>query len=133
MSCGVARVFAHPKNMMTMKLHPLLKVTLLASLAAVPAIGFSQMNHGAMGDMTMHAADQSAMTDGEIKKIDREQAKLTIKHGDIKNLDMPAMTMVFNVKDRSYLDKFKVGDKVKFTVVMENGKMVITEIKGAKQ
>ena len=133
MSCGVARVFAHPKNMMTMTLHPLLKVTLLASLAAVPAIGFSQMNHGAMGDMTMHAADQSAMTDGEIKKIDREQAKLTIKHGDIKNLDMPAMTMVFNVKDRSYLDKFKVGDKVKFTVVMENGKMVITEIKGAKQ
>ncbi len=133
MSYGLAQEPAYPSNLMTMKHHFFLKVTLLASLAGVPALGFSQMNHGDMGNMTMNAADSSAMTDGEIKKIDREHAKLTIKHGEIKNLDMAAMTMVFGVKDKSYLDKVKVGDKVKFAVVMENGKMVITEIKGSKQ
>lgn len=115
-----------------MKAGFILRTAISATFAVGPVVGFSQMNHGAMGDMTMHSADQSSMTDGEIRKIDREQAKLTIKHGDIKNLDMPAMTMVFNVKDKSYLDKVKVGDKIKFTVVMENGKMVITEIRAAK-
>ena len=104
---------------------------LLFLLFGGTGFALAQMHHAGKGDMTMHATDQSAMTDGEIKKIDREQAKLTIKHGDIKNLDMPGMTMVFNVKDRSYLEKVQVGDKIKFTVVMENGKMVITEIKGA--
>jgi Cu/Ag efflux protein CusF len=110
---------------------PLVAVTMLAMLGG-SGLALAQMNHGDMGTMTTHAADQASMTDGEVKKIDREQAKLTIKHGDIKNLDMPGMTMVFLVKDKSYLDKVKVGDKIKFTVMMENGKMVITEIRAAR-
>ena len=103
---------------------------ILLSFAAVPGIGFSQMSHGAMGDMTM--ASDKAMTEGEVKKVDRDQAKLTIKHGEIQNLDMPGMTMVFSVRDRTYLDKVKVGDKIKFSVVMENGRMIVTEIQPAK-
>lgn len=117
---------------MTMNPYSFLKVTLLASLAVAPTLGFPQMNRGDMGAMTMQATDPASMTDGEVKKVDRDQAKLTIKHGDIKNLDMPGMTMIFQVRDKSYLDKVKAGDKIKFTVVMENGKMVITEIRAAK-
>lgn len=128
MSYGLAQEPAYPSNLMTMKHHFFLKVTLLASLAGVPALGFSQMNHGDMGNMTMNAADSSAMTDGEIKKIDREHAKLTIKHGEIKNLDMPPMTMVFTVAEPAMLGNLKVGDKVRFVVEQQNGKMVITKI-----
>lgn len=68
------------------------------------------------------------MTDAEVRKIDVEAGKLTLKHADIKSLDMPAMTMVFIVKDKAMLDKFKVGDKVKFKAINDGGKYTVTEI-----
>ena len=68
------------------------------------------------------------MTDGEVKKVDLDNGKITLKHGDIKNLDMPGMTMVFTVRDKDQLTKFKPGDKVQFMVVQEGGKMIITDI-----
>lgn len=71
------------------------------------------------------------LTDGEIKKVDKDTGKLTIKHGEIKNLDMPPMTMVFVAKDPAMLDRVAVGDKVKFTVIEEGGKMVVTDLRTA--
>lgn len=47
---------------------------------------------------------------GEIKNIDLDQKKLTIKHQDIPNLDMPAMTMVFKVDSKIDLSVFKITD-----------------------
>lgn len=67
-----------------------------------------------------------SMTTGEIKKIDKEAAKLTIKHNELKNLDMPAMTMVFQVKNLSMLDQVKVGDQVSFIADSIDGKLAIT-------
>ena len=81
-----------------------------------------------MGGMT-HSTD---MADGEIRKISKETGKLTIKHGEIKNLDMPPMTMVFTAKDPAMLDKLMVGDKVRFAVVDEGGKMLVTDIQPVK-
>ena len=72
------------------------------------------------------------MSDGEIRKVSKDTGKLTIKHGEIKNLDMPPMTMVFTAKDPAMLDKLAVGDKVRFVVIDEGGKMVVTEIQPAK-
>jgi Cu(I)/Ag(I) efflux system periplasmic protein CusF len=66
--------------------------------------------------------------DGEIRKIDKESKRLTIKHGEIKDLDMPPMTMVFDVKDGALLDKVKPGDKIKFRVVKEGRSYVVTDI-----
>ncbi len=77
------------------------------------------------------AAGAPSLTDGEIRKIDKETGKLTIKHGEIKHLDMPGMTMVFVAKDKSLLDKVQAGDKVRFMVAYENGKMTITDIQAA--
>ena len=54
------------------------------------------------------------MSDGEVRKVDKAVGKLTLRHGEIKNLDMPPMTMVFQVKEPAILDKVKAGDKVKF-------------------
>lgn len=76
------------------------------------------------------AAEEFA--DGEVRKIDKEAGKITLKHGVIKSLDMPGMTMVFQVRDKALLDKVKAGDKVKFQAVSDNGKLVVTEIQAAK-
>ena len=75
---------------------------------------------------------QSAMTDAEVRKVDKENQKITLKHGEIKNLDMPPMTMVFAVKDAAMLDKVKAGDKVQFSAANDNGKLTVTEIQAAK-
>lgn len=69
------------------------------------------------------------MADGEVRKVDKEAAKLTLKHGEIKSLDMPAMTMVFQVRDKAVLDSLKPGDKVRFKAVNDGGKYTVTEIR----
>lgn len=72
------------------------------------------------------------MTDGEVRKVDKPAAKITIRHGEIKNLDMPPMTMVFQVRDPGMLDKFKAGDKVRFQVEKSGTAYVVTAIEAAK-
>ena len=72
------------------------------------------------------------MADGEIRKIDMDNKKITIKHGEIKNLDMPGMTMVFQVKDPAMLTTVKTGDKVRFKAEKSGGAIVVTEIQPAK-
>lgn len=74
-------------------------------------------------------SDEKAM--GEIRKVDRDNQKITIKHGEIKSLDMPPMTMVFTVKDPALLEAAKPGDKVRFGVAREDGKFVVTAIEAA--
>ena len=81
-----------------------------------------------MGGMN-HSAE---MAEGEIRKISKDTGKLTIKHGPIKSLDMPPMTMVFTAKDPAMLDKVAVGDKVRFVAADEGGKMLVTDIQPAK-
>jgi Cu(I)/Ag(I) efflux system protein CusF len=68
------------------------------------------------------------MADAEVRKIDKENKKITLKHGVIKNLDMPGMTMVFQVKDASLLDNIKAGDKIKFTAESVNGAMTVLSV-----
>ncbi|MDB5796260.1 MAG: hypothetical protein JWP36_162 [Paucimonas sp.] len=72
-----------------------------------------------------------AANEGEIRKVDKEQGKLTIKHGALLNLDMPAMTMVFRVKDPAMLEQVSAGDKVKLQVEKVNGALTVTDL--AKQ
>lgn len=98
----------------------------LAGTAAAQAMDHSKMQGTAV------SASAADLTDGEIKKIDKDNKKLTIKHGDIKNLDMPGMTMVFQVKDPAMLDQVKMGDKVRFTAERQGGAIVVTRIEAAK-
>ena len=72
------------------------------------------------------------MIDGEVRKVDKEASKITLRHAEINQLDMPAMTMVFRVKDPALLDKVKAGDKVKFKAEGTGGAFTITEIDLAK-
>lgn len=100
-----------------------------AVAASIPA--FAATPAGAPMAMAEGAASGD-MVDGEIRKVDMEAKKITIKHGDIKNLDMPGMTMVFQVKDPAMLDKVKAGDKVKFKAEKAGGAIVVTDIAPAK-
>jgi Cu/Ag efflux protein CusF len=70
----------------------------------------------------------AGLTEGEVRKIDKDAKKITLKHGPIQNLDMPAMTMVFQVKDTALLDKVKPGDKVKFRAEKLGGGYQVTRI-----
>lgn len=72
------------------------------------------------------------LTDGEVRKVDKNAKRITIKHGAIQNLDMPAMTMVFRVKDPAMLERLKAGDKVKFEAVKLGGAFTVTRIELAK-
>lgn len=78
------------------------------------------------------AMAQMAMTDGQVQKIDTEQAKITLRHGPIKNLDMDGMTMVFRVQSPEMLKGLKAGDRVKFAADRVNGQITITKIEKAK-
>jgi Cu(I)/Ag(I) efflux system periplasmic protein CusF len=80
---------------------------------------------------THHAAAVAPTTDGEVRKIDKEQGKVTLKHGPIANLDMPGMTMVFKVADRQMLDGIKEGDNVKFAADRIKGAITVTTMEQA--
>ena len=66
------------------------------------------------------------MAEAEVRKIDKDAKKITLKHGPIKNLDMPGMTMVFQVRDLTVIDKLAVGDKIMFTAEQLQGAFVVT-------
>ena len=74
------------------------------------------------------AAEPAAGADGEVRRIDRAQARVTLRHGEIRALDMPPMTMVFRVRDPKLLDGLAVGDKVRFEAVAADGSYVVTAI-----
>ena len=74
------------------------------------------------------AAADNLMSDGEVRKVDPSTKKITIKHGELKNLGMPAMTMVFQVADPAMLGKVKAGDKIKFRADKVNGAITVMEI-----
>ena len=70
----------------------------------------------------------AALSDGEVRKVDKDAKKITIKHGEVKSIEMPPMTMVFQVRDSALLDKVKAGDKVKFQAEKQGDAYVVTAI-----
>ena len=73
-----------------------------------------------------------ALSEGEVRKVDKDAKKITIKHGPLANLDMPAMTMVFTVKDPTLLERAKTGDKVRFRAEKEGSTYLVTVIEPAR-
>ncbi|MGH8855291.1 MAG: copper-binding protein [Telluria sp.] len=118
-------------------MHVFSKLTLAIALAAAASVASAQDGaHGSHGAHDAHAGHQSAaaieLTDGEVKKIDKEAGKLTLRHGELKNLNMAAMSMVFRVKEPAMLDQVTVGDKVKFAADRVNGAVTIVQLQAAK-
>ncbi len=72
------------------------------------------------------AMAQPPMTSGEVTKIDKAAGRVTLKHGEIKHLDMPPMTMVFRAANPKLLDGVAVGDRVRFAAERVNGQYTVT-------
>lgn len=102
--------------------------------SAIPA--FAQDAHGTHGSHAGHEPAQPAatagMTDGEVRKVDKEAGKITLRHGEIKNLGMGAMTMVFRAKEPAMLTQVKAGDKVKFAAEKIDGAVTIVKLENVK-
>jgi Cu/Ag efflux protein CusF len=103
-------------------------VVAFLAAALVPAAASAQPAEPA----AKPAAKPAALTAGEVKKIDKEAKKVTIKHGPIENLKMPPMTMVFRVKDAAMLDGLAPGTHVRFRAEEGEGGYVVTRLQVAK-
>ncbi len=74
------------------------------------------------------AASAELPTMAEVRKIDKANKKITLKHGEIKNLDMPPMTMVFQLNDSAQAEQLKAGDKVRFSADKQGSNYIVTRI-----
>lgn len=99
----------------------------LAALV-VPGVGFAQSSDHAMHHAPVVDAAQGPASEGEVRKIDPAQGKITLRHGPIVNLDMPAMTMVFRVADPALLEGVQAGDKVRFAADNVQGVLTVTAL-----
>ena len=106
------------------------RVIAIAALAVASTLSYPALatTHAA----TQAHADHHALSEGEVRRVDKDAKKLTIRHGAIANLDMPPMTMVFQVQDASVLDQFKVGDKIRFRAEKLGGAYTVTAVESAK-
>ena len=100
--------------------------TPMADMADMPG-----MSKAAPTDRGTVAAATSDLSEGEIRKVDKDNRRLTIRHGPLRNLDMPGMTMVFGVSEDAMLDTAEVGARVRFQAEKINGKLVVTRLETA--
>ncbi len=109
-----------------------------ALLASVAALAFSTVASAQPSSAAAPAAGGAPATastefaEGEVRKVDKDSKKLTLKHGPLQGLDMPAMTMVFQVKEDTMLDKVQAGDKVRFHAEKIDGKFTVTRLEAAR-
>ena len=98
-----------------------------AALAASTLASTQAFAQVPMDPSKMDMAAPADMTEGEVRRIDTGAGKVTIKHGEIKNLDMPPMTMVFTMAEPAMLSNLKVGDKVRFEDSADGGVELLPE------
>jgi len=98
---------------------------------SLPALA-DDKHHNKSQSASQGASQSEGMAEGEIRRVDKDAKKITIKHGPLQSLDMPAMTMVFQVKDPAMLEKVKVGDKIRFAAEKVGGGYAVTRIEPAR-
>ena len=101
-------------------------VPLVVGLTTVPPVQAGSVT--TPDAQVVQAAQSAVMSDGVVRKIDTATGKITLKHGALVNLDMPPMTMVFQVQPPELLKTIKVGDKVKFHAESIKGALTVTAI-----
>lgn len=108
--------------------------TFLFALFAATSIPFAHgqaSHHHGHGGETMQMAPTSAVpafVEGEVRDLDRNAGKVTLKHGPIENIGMPAMTMTFSVKDPAQLKGVKAGDAIRFKAERIEDSFVVTQL-----
>jgi len=103
---------------------------LLSLFLAVSLPAFAQhSDHAAHQPVASKAAP---LSDGIVKKIDKTAGEVVIQHGQLDSIGMPPMTMAFGVADKSWLNKLKAGDKIRFAAEMKGGNAIVSRYEMAK-
>jgi len=110
----------------------LMAAAILGARLAFQASAQDSHNHHATNEAKPAANASAALTDGEVRKIDKAAGKITIKHGPMPKFDMPAMTMAYRVKDKAMLDNLKPGDKIKFDADGVGGEFTVLRLERLK-
>jgi Cu(I)/Ag(I) efflux system protein CusF len=146
---GRTDVYKHynlnPTKGITMKTFSKLAIATIAALSCAATAVAQEAGHGSHGahgtpsasapnaaKSVTKGAVAGQLVDGEVKKVDKEAGKVTLRHGELKALAMPAMTMVFRAKDPAMLDQVKVGDKVKFIAEKIDGAITVVHLEHVK-
>ncbi|MGE5492612.1 MAG: copper-binding protein [Actinomycetota bacterium] len=108
-----------------------LATALVAITAPALAADHDHSGHGNHDMMQNQAAAESPLVDGLVKKVDKAAGKVTLSHGPLPN-GMPAMTMVFRVKEAAWVDQMKEGDKIRFKADQVNGAMTLVRFEPVK-
>ncbi len=108
-----------------------ISLVLAGAAWALAALGTPVAAQAANLVATAAPAAKAETTEGEVRKVDKDNRKITLRHGAIKNIDMPPMTMAF-VAQSAMLGKVKVGDKVRFTAAMPGGVLTLTSLEVQK-
>lgn len=108
-------------------------ITTLGLALASPAMAQDHSGHSHHGSApaAKAASSEAVLTAGEVTRVDSRGGKLTIRHEEIKNLDMPPMTMVFALAESAKPAEFKTGDRVLFRAEEKEGALIITRIQPA--
>ena len=102
-----------------------------SALAQAPAAAAADSHSSHHPAAAASTAPQAELSEGEITRWDPRTLRLTLKHGEIKNLEMPPMTMVFRVADASVVGDLKPGDKVRFRAEQVSGAYHVQRIEKA--
>ena len=98
----------------------------LSGVCALPGLAQATSHADAQPAPAAATRPADSLTDGEVRKVDKDSGKITIRHGAISNLDMPPMTMVFQVSDPALLDKVQTGDQIRFAAEKPRGVYTVT-------
>ena len=107
---------------------------LLAALAMLPlnAIAQAAHNHDHGASAGTAAVSKAPSSEGEVRKVNKTDGTMTLRHGPLENLGMPPMTMTFRVKDPAMLEQVKEGDKVRFVADSVNGKLTLVQLEAVR-
>lgn len=104
----------------------------LAALAVLPSGALAQTHSHDHGVATVVTKRSLPMSEGEVRKVNKVDSTMTLRHGPLENLGMPPMTMTFRVKDPAMLGQVKEGDKVRFVADNVGGKLTVVQLEGTR-
>ena len=84
--------------------------------------------------MTSAALAETALpkVDAEVRRVNPDAGKITLRHGEIPNLGMPPMNMVFDVADPALLEGIAPGDRLLITVDRIDGAFTVLSIESGE-
>ncbi len=110
----------------------LLALSIVGAGLAFQSSADDSHKHHAAGAAKQAVAANAALIDGEVRKVDKAEGRITIKHGAMPKFDMPPMTMAYRAKDKAMVDQVKAGDRIRFDAENAGGEFTLLRLEKAK-